>query len=406
MPDVPSAAEAFALYGDVRLMPGCRIDNRACRDADVLIVRSTTRVDAGLLEASPVRFVGSATAGTDHLDPGRAHNDVRFASAPGSNAESVVEWVLAALLLLAVEHGQGLEGKTLGVIGCGHVGGRLLPRAAALGLRVLPCDPPLARAAELSGSAHCFVPYARVLQDADILTFHTPLTHTGSHRTRHLLDGSSMRLLKHGAWVLNASRGQIINEDALIEALDVGRIAAAALDVWNGEPIPDPRLVGRARIATPHVAGYGFDGKVAGSRQVESALREWLVEYGRIIPPAFDWAAAIPPAPSPLNAASGSAARGRPGSLCEAMWLHAIVQKAFDLRADDARFRSALFAAPLTGRADVFTSLRRTYPRRASWGRFAVSGVRGHIASVTDGLGMRLEAATAMDASSDGVREA
>jgi erythronate-4-phosphate dehydrogenase len=388
--DVPCAAEALARHGEVRLLPGRAIDHAACLGADVLIVRSVTRVDAALLEATPVRFVGTATAGTDHID--RAYLDTRaiaFASAPGSNAESVVEWVLAALLVLATECGDALFGRTLGVVGCGHVGGRLLPRAQALGLRVLACDPPLAEAAVARGQSHAFVPYAQVLADADILTFHVPLAIDGAHPTLHLLDRTALRTLKPGAWVLNASRGAVIDEPALLEALESGHIAAAALDVWNGEPTPDIALARRARIATPHIAGYGYDSKLQGARMMETALRDWLARFGRPLPRPFDWDAAAP-APHVLEA---PLLPGDDTPAAHAAWLDQLVRSAYDLRADDARFRTALVDDPLASRdarADAFTALRRTYPRRRGWAHFEVSGTlpAGLRTAVTKGLGM------------------
>jgi erythronate-4-phosphate dehydrogenase len=372
--DVPCAAESLARYGDVRLLPGRAIDRDACREADVLIVRSVTRVDAALLDATPVRFVGTATAGTDHID--RAYLDARaivFASAPGSNAESVVEWVLAALLVLATECGDALSGKTLGVVGCGHVGGRLLPRAEALGLRVLACDPPLADAAAARGESTAFMPYAQVLALADIVTFHVPLAIDGAHPTVHLLDRTALQTLRPGAWVLNASRGAVVDEPALLDALETGHIAAAALDVWNDEPTPDPALAQRARIATPHIAGYGHDAKLEGARRMEAALRDWLAESGHALPPPFDWGATAS-APcvldTPLPPTNDT-------PTTRAAWLDQLVRGAYDLRADDARFRVALLddsTASHAARADAFVALRRTYPRRRGWPHFIVPG--------------------------------
>jgi erythronate-4-phosphate dehydrogenase len=389
--NVPLAAEALARYGAVRLLPGRAIDRAACRAADALVVRSVTRVDAALLDGTPVRFVGTATAGTDHVDLAYlAARRLRFAEAPGSNAESVVEWVLAALLALAADRGEGLRGRTLGVVGCGHVGGRLVPRAAALGLRVLACDPPLAAAAEARGEAHPFVPYARVLGEADALTFHPPLTRTGAYPTHHLLDRAALAHLRPGAWVLNASRGAVVDGAALAEALS-GRVAAAALDVWEGEPAPDPALARRVHLATPHIAGYSYDAKVAGARMMEDALRAWRAGEGHPLPPPFGWDAAGPAEPLALDAPP---APPDASPAAEAAWLDRLVRGAYDLRADDARFRAALLDGPATGptgRADAFTALRRTYPRRRAWGHFSVRGgvPDGLRRAVDEGLGMR-----------------
>ncbi|HLA64173.1 MAG TPA: 4-phosphoerythronate dehydrogenase, partial [Rhodothermales bacterium] len=262
--DIPLVLRAFARYGPVEVLPGRELTRDVAARTDVLLVRSVTRVGAPLLKETPVGFVGTATAGTDHVDTDwLAAHGVAFADAPGSNATSVVEWVLAALTALAVGQGGGLRGKTLGVVGGGHVGGRLAPRAAALGLRVLVCDPPLARAAEAAGHPHAYVPYAHVLEEADVVTFHTPLTRPGERPdpTYHLLDARALARLRRGAWVLNASRGAVVDRQALLAALETGHVAAAALDVWEGEPVPDTALAERVQIATPHVAGYGYDAK-------------------------------------------------------------------------------------------------------------------------------------------------
>jgi erythronate-4-phosphate dehydrogenase len=390
--NIPFAEEAFGRYGPVRRLPGRAITRTDVTEAEVLLVRSVTPVGAGLLAGTPVRFVGTATAGTDHVDEAwlRA-SGIGFASAPGSNADSVVEYVLAALLALAADRGEGLRGRTLGVVGAGQVGGRLIPRAAALGLRVLAADPPLAELAEARGEAHPFVALAQVLAEADLLTLHTPLTRPPApHPTFHLVGAEALAAMKPGAWLLNAARGAVVDNAALHEAFEAGRPGAAVLDVWEGEPSLDVALARRVALATPHIAGYSFDGKVEGTRMVERALRAWLVSEGGPAPPPWDAEAAAgseplvataPPAPDVHTPAA------------EARWLDALARQAYDLRADDARFREAVVDALPEARPAAFHRLRRDYPRRRAWARFTVHGdVPDRLRrAVTEGMGMRME---------------
>ena len=381
--NVPFASQAFAPFGDVRLRPGREIA-RSDLDVDVLLVRSVTRVDRALLEGTPVRFVGTATAGTDHVDTeALASLGVAFASAPGSNATSVVEYVLASLLALVADRGEPLAGRTLGVVGVGQVGRRLVPRARALGLDVVASDPPLAQ----SGGAPSvdLVPFEDVLRRADILTLHTPLTAPGESQcpTRHLVDASALRALRRGAWLVNAARGGVVEPSALAAALDDGHLAAAVLDVWPGEPAPDPGLIERVAIGTPHIAGYSFDGKVEGTAMLARALRVWADD------PPGRWDATGPLSPpDPLVVEAPGLGVSSPAQ--QAAWLDALVRAAYDVRADDARFRAALGAAG--DRAAAFTALRKDYPVRREWAGYAVRGdVPGSLrAAVEAGLGMTI----------------
>ncbi len=390
--NVPLADEAFGRYGSVRLMPGRALNRAACLEADALVVRSVTRVDAALLDGTPVRFVGTATAGTDHVDTGwLAAHGIAFDDAPGSNAGSVVEYVLAALLAAAAGRGVGLREKTLGVVGCGQVGGRLAPRAEALGLRVLRCDPPLADAAQARGDAHPFVSLARVLAESDVVTLHTPLTRPGEspYPTFHLLERKTLAAMRPGAWLVNAARGACVDGAALLAALESGHVGAAVLDVWEGEPAPEPALARRAALATPHIAGYSYDGKLEGTRMVGAALRAWLAAGGAPLPAPWDAeAASAPETPLVLDAPPAPA---RPTPEAEAAWLDRLVRPAYSVRGDDARFRAAVVDEADPGaRAAAFTDLRRAYPRRRAWGRFSVRGPVPETlrVAVTKGLGM------------------
>ena len=381
--NIPAAHAAFGALGSVRLLPGREITRAEVEAADVLLVRSVTAVDAALVEGTPVRFVGSATAGTDHVDrPALARLGIPFAWAPGSNATSVVEHVLAALLAVASDRGEALVGKTLGVVGAGEVGGRLMSRAEALGMRVLASDPP--RAAE--GGAEVYVSLDTLLAASDVVTLHTPLTTPAESAwpTRHLIDADAFAAMRPDAWFVNAARGGVV-EGAALHREAARRVCV--LDVWPGEPDPDPGTVRHTTLASAHVAGYAADGKVRGTALLAAALRRWLgggVE-------AWDAASALGPAPPPISAPPAPDDAGDP--VAQARWLDALVRKAFDVRAEDARFRAALGGPQPGGAADraAFAELRRTYPTRREWEHYRVKGevpvpLR---AVVADGLGMQ-----------------
>ncbi len=397
--NIPFAQQAFGALGTVQSLPGREITAEALAQTDVLLVRSVTPVDAALLDGTSVRWVGTATAGTDHVDvDALRQRGVAFASAPGSNAASVVDWVLAALLAVAADRGEGLEGRTLGIVGVGAVGGRLATRARALGLAVLACDPP-----RQSQGARGLVAFADVLDQSDVVTLHTPLTEPGESPwpTRGLIDRDAAAAMRPDAWLVNAARGGVATADA---ALALARTRPVLLDVWPDEPNPPPDLVDAAAVATPHIAGYAWDGKVRGTRMLADALRQWATAEGLDAP---DWRPALN-APQPVEApewphseanssiASPFSQGGTVPSLVTASasrataWLDALARRAYDVRADDARFRAALADAP--DRASAFADLRRSYPQRRELSRYsAVGSVPDSFrAAVTDGLGLSL----------------
>lgn len=250
-PNIPFVREAFGAHGDVVLIPGRQITAGAVRDADALLVRSVTPVEEVLLAGSRIRFVATATIGTDHVDVRYLEVlGIGFASAAGSNANSVAEYVVAALLELARRGRYRLRDRSLGVIGVGNVGSKVVRYARALGMRVLQLDPPLGL-------------HERAWE-ADIVTLHVPLLET----TRHMLHHDNLT----GFTLINTSRGAVVDNKALLQAIDGNRIPAAALDVWEGEPQISAELLDVVEIGTPHIAGYSFDGKVAGTRMIYEAF--------------------------------------------------------------------------------------------------------------------------------------
>jgi erythronate-4-phosphate dehydrogenase len=379
--NIPCVENAFGDFGTIERRPGRDIGAEAVAEADVLLVRSVTPVTASLLNESPVQFVGSATIGTDHVDEAYLREQgIAFAHAPASNADSVADYVVAALLCLAHRRGVSLRNRTVGVVGCGNIGGRLLRRLPALGLRVLPHDPPRA-AAESGPQGPDFVSMDTVLDRADILTLHVPLTTDAPHPTRRLVDGAVLDRLGPDAWLLNTARGPVVDGDALLGALRRDRLGAAVLDVWEEEPTPDPSLVHAVDFATPHIAGYARDGKVRGTTMLYEAFCEHV---GR--DPTWSPAAAL----RPEHPASLRCAPPDP-RLSRVDWLHHLVRQAYDLDADDARMRG-LLDRPRDEQGAYFQRLRATYPTRRELRCFSVpaAGVPArHRTAVTDGLTMQ-----------------
>ena len=376
--NIPCVEEALGDLGTIVRCPGRSIGPATVDDADVLLVRSVTTVAPPLLDESPVRFVGSATIGTDHVD--RAYlqeRGVAFAHAPASNADSVADYVVAALCVLAQRRGVSLEGRTVGIVGCGNIGGRLARRLPALGMTVLRNDPPRA-AAEAGPEAPAFVSLDTVLDRADLLTLHVPYTTTGPHATHHLIGEAALSRLDADAWLLNTARGPVVDGAALLGALRHDALGAAVLDVWEDEPTPDPALVRAVDLATPHIAGYAWDGKVRGTAMLYDALCEHLGVEKTWSPEAV----LRPEHPSALHC------RAPDPRLPRTDWLDQLAQQAYDLRADDARMR-ALPDRPPSERGAHFRRLRATYPRRREMSRFEVSAASvpaAHRSAVAEGL--------------------
>jgi erythronate-4-phosphate dehydrogenase len=353
--NIPSVHELFGGFGETVAVPAVEITASGVRDADVLLVRSVTRVDHSLLADSAVRFVGTATIGHDHIDRDYlASRGIAFADAPGSNAESVVEYLLAAVLAVFADRGLTLRGRTVGIVGCGQIGSRLAARLPALGANVLLNDPPLARASP----GRPFVSLDELLAAADVVTLHTPLSHSGPDATEHLVDARALHIMRPGSWLVNTSRGPVVDNAALLGALSDGYLSGAILDVWEGEPQPDPALLARCVIGTPHIAGYSLDGKLQGAAMLAHALADFL-GLPRPEPGAPG------PRPAPLAVP--------PAGLDEPAWLDALVRQAYDVRADDARMRT-LLRLPESERGAHFTKLRATYPVRRSFGLHRVAG--------------------------------
>ncbi|MBI4618400.1 MAG: 4-phosphoerythronate dehydrogenase [Planctomycetes bacterium] len=307
-PAIPHLDDLFGPHVELVRRPGTSISRTDLARAEILLVRTVTRVSPELLDGTPVRFVGSPAAGTDHVDvEGLRSRGIVFAHAPGANAEAVAQWVVTALLFLSDERGLVLPGKVLGVVGRGHVGSRVARYGRALGMTVLVNDPPLERV----GDQGPFVPLGDLLALSDWVTLHVPLTREGPDRTEWLLGPDAFARLRPSAFLLNSSRGEVVDEDALLASLAAGRLAGAALDVFAGEPDVDPAVVRAADLATPHIAGYSVEAKAAASLAVYRAA---AAIFGWPAPPGAAALAGGPPASSllvpPEDPAAALAATG------------------------------------------------------------------------------------------------
>lgn len=372
--NIPLLDEFFAGFATLRRVPGRSITAADVQQTDVLLVRSVTRVDRALLAGSPVRFVGTCTIGTDHLDLDYfAEAGIAWASAPGCNARGVVDYVLSSLLVLAEDAGVDLATRTYGVVGAGQVGGRLLSALRALGWRVLVCDPP--RQAAEGGDYHSL---ETLLHECDVLSLHTPLTAEGPHATRHLLAAEQLRALRQNTWLINASRGPVVDNAALYPVLQERPDLQAVLDVWEGEPLADVPLAGLCRIATPHIAGYSLDGKLRGTAQIYQAFCAWLQQPASIALDDLLPANWLGPVTLHEQAEPAWALR----TLCRAV---------YDPRRDDADFRRSLQGEPAVRRAN-FDALRKHYPyrRETSGLQVALRAPAPALQQLVEALGARL----------------
>ena len=347
--NIPLLESFFGDFGEIRRVSGRTMSARDVKDADVLLVRSVTRVGADLLEGSRVRFVGTATIGTDHIDRGwLEQKGIRFSAAPGCNANSVAEYVLSVLSLHAEK--RALDDWTrmsVGIVGVGNVGGEIAHKLERLGFQVKLCDPP--RAEREDDGEQAFVSLEEALE-CDVITLHTPLTRDQSHATFHLLGERQLGALTSDQLLINAGRGEVIDAQALHARLEQANAPVVVLDVWEREPRIDPELVDRVWLATPHVAGYSLEGKVQGTEMIYRALSNYLGL------PVRKKAGQFLPEPA-LSKVSFTSAADEDDAIRIAL------RACYDPRRDDARLRVAMRGSA-EERAAGFDRLRRDYPVR------------------------------------------
>lgn len=288
--NIPFLRGALEPYAEIVYLPGREINADVLKNADALLIRTRTKCTETNLKGTKVSFIGTATIGFDHIDTQYCDkNNVKWTNAPGCNSSSVQQYIAAALLKMSSEFRFDLKDKTIGIIGVGKVGSKVEKFARALGMNVLLNDPPRARR---EGEAN-FHSLSTILHQADIVTTHVPLNVVGEDCTYHLLNDKNFKKMNNGAWFINSSRGEVVKSSALKLALMSGKIRGAVLDVWENEPDIDLELMGKAFIATPHIAGYSTDGKANGTAMVVNCLcghfnlplKNWYPD--NVPPPAF-----------------------------------------------------------------------------------------------------------------------
>lgn len=355
--NMPFAKEAFSTLGEVVLRDGRQITRTDLTDADALCIRSTTKVTRELLEGTPVKFVGTATIGTDHMDVEYMNAaGIKWCYAPGCNANSVAEYVTSALLTIAQRHNIVLRGKTIGIIGVGNVGSIVAKKAQALGFSVILNDPP--RQQNEPHNAHIFTSLEELLHLSDIVTLHVPLTRTGQHPTFHMANESFFKQMKNGFVFINTSRGAVMNTNAVIRAIHEHIIKYAIIDTWENEPAYSDELLRLVDIGTPHIAGYSFEGKINGTIAVYRELCKFFKltekwQFSEVTPTEKDaFVLSVPDCSNMSN------------ELLEQTLIYETVRKVYDVTKDDIALRACSNPSDIQARAKHFDTLRKNYPVR------------------------------------------
>lgn len=358
---IPFLRGVLEPYAQISYYDPSEITNAVVRDADILLVRTRTRVDKRLLAGSKCRFVGTTTIGYDHIDTQYCDEQgIRWANAPGCNAKSVGQYVLASILLWAHTKKRNISDLTIGIIGVGNIGSIVEKYCRTIGMKVLLNDPP--RAA-VEGKEN-FVSLDEIASRADIITFHTPLTMQGEYATCHLGSARFFDSLQRSPLIINSSRGAVVDNYALLRALNTEKVGDAIMDCWEGEPRLNTALMFASFIATPHIAGYSSDGKANATRMIVEAV-------GKELGIEIDTSGIIPPTP-PVNTLS--------------------------LARSTTPLNSAIFASYnpmiethfLKRQPHEFDKLRNSYGIRREFGAYTVTGVSGNNATILRELGFNV----------------
>lgn len=347
--NIPFLKGIAEFYGETEYLSGSEFTRESIKDADALIVRTVTRFDKEILEGSKVKIICSATIGYDHIDTQYcdSHN-ILWKNAPGCNSASVQQYVVSALIDMANKQGFELKDKTIGIIGVGNVGSKVAKACEILGMRVLLNDPP--RATKESNTIS-FVSIDRIKAEADIITFHTPLTKDGMYRTYHMGDENFFDTLSQKPIIINSARGGIIDTESIKKAIKKNKISGAVIDCWENEPSIDSEYIQLVDIATPHIAGYSADGKANATRMSLESIAEFF---------GMD--------KSPLQAIKPPVAL-KPVMDVALLETNSVVEKAilytYDPQEDDIQLRKD---------PGQFKILRNNYPLRREYSAYTIKG--------------------------------
>ncbi len=345
--NIPFVAECFSSIGEVITISGRDMRPEVVSNADIVLVRSITKVNSKFLRNSKVRFVATATIGFDHIDTEYlSQNNIGFAYAPGSNANSVAEYIVAAQLEIGRKHSFELEGKSIGIIGVGNVGSKVAKKCAALGMKTYLNDPPLQRQTKDPK----YLPIEELF-GCDFITLHTPLNFEGQDKTYHLADDKFFASLKPDCVFINTSRGAVHDTTALKTAIQNKKLRSVILDVWENEPAIDTELLEMVDIGTPHIAGYSLDGKIAGMIMIYKAACEYFKLEAKYDTEDF----------LPETETSEIRIEEVEGDVQQI--LHRIVQQVYVINRDDFNTRE-IAMIPEDEKGKLFDDLRKNYPVR------------------------------------------
>lgn len=371
--NIPHVTEAFSSLGQVKLVVGRKLTANDLGDAEILLVRSVTKVNQELLANSSIRFVGSATIGLDHIDLAYLEQQsIHFANAAGSNANAVTEYVISSLVIIAEQQGFELKDKKVGIIGCGHVGSKLLQKLQVLEVSCLIYDPLL----QAKTNDLVFSDLNTVLSSSDIISLHIPLEKSGLYPTHNLVNADFLKQLKANVILINTSRGGVIDETALLNALQFKPKMQVVLDVWQNEPNINLALLNKIRLGTPHIAGHSFDGKIQATEMLYNAVNHYLQKK-----PVWQKRTNLP-APSVTHLSFSK-------TIDDNIAIKTAVLMCYDIRRDDAMLRNIYNTFNID---QFFDNLRKNYSIRREFNSLEVQIPIGrkNLAIKLTGLGFRV----------------
>ncbi len=368
--NIPYVRELFSPIGEVSLVSGRQIQNVDVNDANILLVRSVTNVNAALLSTSPVEFVGTCTIGVDHLDTQfLAERGVTYASAPGCNALAVVQYVVSVIsklgLLDSLDNLPKVASKNVVIVGGGNVGGRVYDALTKIGFLCRIVDP------FLNASCGRRLTDLSSITSADIVCLHTPFTQGGAHPTHHLFGKNELNGLKKGAVFISAGRGGVVDNTALKRVLSERPDLRVVLDVWENEPGIDTELLDSVTIGTPHIAGYSFEGRLMGALMIFDELTAYLNLDEEVV--------------KHIRASVVSKALGKPVG-CESSSFERAILNAYDPSRDDAALRKVKNEIP-----SAFDQLRKNYPQRREFSHYRYCDVQKEAQAYFSDLGFIVE---------------